>query len=210
MKHSQHLRLFRQWDEQRQNRDIPARSAINIASLGPVLPSISLIEIDGEHFNYRLLGSEIIDDLGADYTGCRVGEKSSPHYAMEIINMLRRVRDERCAVFATATYRPRNKSIRRIARLFLPLTRGKANVEMIIVSRAVCIGGPISQLRHSDMISGVTETVELIADAEQLKGLCTDWENSIVDTSIKSRSGSPLHADYTRNVQWPSFGSFCR
>lgn len=71
-------RLFDYWTEKRGDRDMPLRADIEPTELGPLLPNLAILDIEREgkkvFFRHRLVGTEVVEALGKDSTGRRVGE----------------------------------------------------------------------------------------------------------------------------------------
>jgi len=65
---------LRYWEQQRRGKPLPSRLDIDPHDIAPLLPQVYLVNVayDPLDFQYRLLGTEIVDHSVADYTGRRL------------------------------------------------------------------------------------------------------------------------------------------
>jgi hypothetical protein len=83
-------RLFDYWRGKRGNRQAPARRSIEPAEIKPLLPIVHLIDVheDPLSFRHRLVGSELVEQLGRDVTGKWVDEEIYGCMAQQIFDGL--------------------------------------------------------------------------------------------------------------------------
>jgi hypothetical protein len=74
--------ILRYWESLRRNGALPRRSEIDPVRIDPlVLPSIALVDVVAgapRRFRYRLVGTQVAQIFGADYTGCYMDEIVPP------------------------------------------------------------------------------------------------------------------------------------
>ncbi len=71
-------RLHEYWTEKRRDRSMPLRKEIDPTEIHELLPNVAILDIEDEDgktfFRHRLVGTGVVDALGKDSTGRRVGE----------------------------------------------------------------------------------------------------------------------------------------
>ncbi|MGH6894128.1 MAG: PAS domain-containing protein [Dongiaceae bacterium] len=78
--------LYHYWNARRGLRAMPSRADIDPTEMRQWLPRITLVDVssDGRNFTYRLVGTRMVDLLGADPTGQPV-ESAWPQKAAAIV-----------------------------------------------------------------------------------------------------------------------------
>jgi hypothetical protein len=69
--------LLRYWTEKAGDRSMPSRSALDpIIDIPHITPNIWLVDVEGEPptFRFRLLGNQVIEHYGSNFTGKRLDE----------------------------------------------------------------------------------------------------------------------------------------
>lgn len=128
--------VFRYWCDRRDGRAMPVRADIDPAELKRVLPYLMLIQAEGLHFRYRLVGTQAVADMGRDPTGTVFGTHvTTNRFATDLIDQMCRVRDQGAVLFTTGIYRTPGGCSHATARLLLPLGTGQ-DVHMILQARA--------------------------------------------------------------------------
>jgi hypothetical protein len=131
-----HVALYRYWQSKRQGRAMPARRDLDPAEVPGLLPHLTLIEVVGERFRYRLVGSRVVQDFGRELTGTFVGSHvNPPEYARAICSIYERVCATRQPVFTTGEYRSPSQLSHTVSRLLVPLGDDGETVNMILLTR---------------------------------------------------------------------------
>jgi len=137
-----HIALLKYWMSKCGARPLPSRAELDPLEIVPLLPRIGLIEVYGSEnlrFRYRLIGTEMVQTYGIDYTGTWVDESKSGFYADLLINLYSE---------AARTMRPRysssvftyldnarlEKEQLAINRLILPLSSDQNSVDLLLFS----------------------------------------------------------------------------
>jgi hypothetical protein len=63
-------RLFDYWRSKAAGGQIPRRASIDPTELIDVLSCLIIVEVIGDRFRYRLVGTEVAANAGGDFTGC--------------------------------------------------------------------------------------------------------------------------------------------
>jgi hypothetical protein len=69
-------RIFDYWRSKAAGGRIPRRAAIDPIELVDVLSCLMIVEVVGERFRYRLVGTEVAANAGSDFTGCFLDTQS--------------------------------------------------------------------------------------------------------------------------------------
>lgn len=90
---------------------MPSRRDLDpVVEIPTLLPNLQLIEIVGNRFRFRLIGTELAYAFGRDYTGLFVDELFEGQRAKDICSVYSVVRDERhqflCAAIISARAMP--------------------------------------------------------------------------------------------------------
>lgn len=132
------MSLGRYWSERRQGRDMPDRADVDALTMPRrVLANVGLAELSdgGRRIKYRLVGTEIVNRLGVDFTGRYVSEVMNGSYRLYITSMFRAVFEHRAPLYSEGTFRQDRRNMSRTRRLLLPLTRGGDKVEMVLLGQ---------------------------------------------------------------------------
>ncbi len=174
-----HLDLFRYWESKRRGQPMPARSEIDPVEIPHLLPYLTLIEgVEGGGFRYRLVGTEVTQELGRELTGSMVGSYvSPPAYAAAIRGIYERIFASGRPTFSVGEYHSKTRSHHSVSRLMVPLGNDHATVNMVLFTR-------VSRFRHNvaaatNWLEGASgalrETVEFTTLAEAHEH-CLAWE----------------------------------
>lgn len=63
-------RTFDYWRRKAVGGQIPRRASIDPTELADVLSCLMIVEVIGNRFRYRLVGTEVAANAGVDFTGC--------------------------------------------------------------------------------------------------------------------------------------------
>jgi hypothetical protein len=69
-------RVFDYWCSKASQGQIPQRAAIDPTELADVLSCLMIVEVIGDRFRYRLVGTEVAANAGGDFTGSFLDEQS--------------------------------------------------------------------------------------------------------------------------------------
>jgi hypothetical protein len=120
------------WVRKRGARSMPRRRDIDPAEIPRLLPNLQLIDVLGDRFRYRLIGTALVEAFGRDYTGAYPDELFTDPRRDFICGLYRSVRDAGRPMFLRNRYHT-NKDIDLIAnRLYLPLSEDDRRVSMIL------------------------------------------------------------------------------
>jgi hypothetical protein len=135
-------RVLAYWCERRRGRSMPARRDIDPADLAPLLPHLQLIDVlAGDRFRYRLVGTELVQAFGRDYTGEHVDELFRGARSDFVASVFRKVRDGRRPLFLRARYSTVKNLDLLANRLYMPLSEDDHTVNMILGALTFRVGG---------------------------------------------------------------------
>ncbi len=202
-----HRDLYEAWDRWRGSRRMPSYTDLDPAALKRQLPYLMLLRPEGAHFRYRLVGTQVAEDMGQDFTGRIYGRQvPSDAYALELVQQMCRVRDTAAALFSVTLYRTPKGQTHSAARLILPMGEGD-DVGMILQARAARL--PVQNIeRHfwvGDATGVMVGTVE-VGSAEDVGKLAEDWlrtsaQREAVDAHFdRLTAGADYHMDIQRGI----------
>ena len=145
-----HEELFGYWAARRSGARLPSRGDIDPGGLKRLLPTISLIEVDGEAQQYRmrLAGTGLYDVYGGEITGRRLSEVYNSAAADYWRGELGRLVKDRRPAAGVHNLAWRGASHLSIVWLRLPLASDGETVDMILGYDAVVgLGSVISGVR---------------------------------------------------------------
>lgn len=117
---------------------LPARADIDPVDIPrKALPYIVLAEIDQKsgRILYRLVGTVMVEEWGADFTGRYVDEIMTGTYRDFIEDLFQDVASHRCAVLSESTFRWDMGKTIGTRRLFMPLAKDGMTVDMILIGQ---------------------------------------------------------------------------
>ena len=144
--HDEKLRaLFDYWQRKRGDREMPARGDIDPVEIPPLLPILGLVDVldGGARFRYRLMGTELVQIDGRDYTG-RFLDEVLPEgdYADYVIGLFRETATERRPLYSESDFVGDRRVERKVRRLLMPLSDDGQVVDMIFGGQVtVAMGG---------------------------------------------------------------------
>jgi hypothetical protein len=172
-----HLALYRYWESKRAGRAMPARGDLNPAEVPGLLPHLMLIEVVGEQFRYRLVGSRVVQDFGRELTGTFVGSHvNPPEYARAICSIYARVCVDRQPVFTTGEYRSPSKLSHIVSRLLVPLAEDGEQVNMILLTRVSRYDRSSTVTDWLGRAAGEVSTVAEIGSEREVHALSLAWD----------------------------------
>lgn len=120
------------WVRKRGSRSMPRRGDIDPTEIPRLLPNLQLIDVLGDRFRYRLIGTALVETFGRDYTGTYPDELFTGARRDFICTLYRSVRDAGRPMFMRNRYHTA-KGIDLVAnRLYLPLSEDDRRVNMIV------------------------------------------------------------------------------
>jgi hypothetical protein len=169
--------LYRYWDAQRRDRAMPARRDVSPADVRELLPHLTLIDVEGDQFRYRLVGSRVVQDLGRDMTGTCVGSHvTPPEYARAICSIYARVCETRLPVFTTGEYRSPSRLTHAVSRLLVPLGEEGGGVSKILLSRVSRYDRNNSAAGWIGRSAGRVGDTVTVQSADDVVQLSLDWD----------------------------------
>lgn len=133
-------RLYRHWLEKRGGRRMPSRQDIDPLELRDVLGDLGLLDVEpggsGEpqRFRYRLIGTNMVEFFGRDFTGEYVEESKTGEYARKLGELYRDCAAHRVPMYWQGVFEYQNRTHWRVRRLLLPLSTDGETVDMILFS----------------------------------------------------------------------------
>jgi hypothetical protein len=127
--------LLRYWNDQRENRIMPARPDIDPLEMGPkLLPHLLLCDLQdrGARLRYRLVGTNVVRRWGFDPTGRYLDEEMGPYFAY-LAGLLRQLFAERVPLHASCAFRWGVNRELEANHLLLPLSKGGIDPAIALV-----------------------------------------------------------------------------
>lgn len=141
------IALFDYWYARRNGRAMPARSDIDPAELGRLLPNLMLIEASegaGRRYRYRLVGTRVVQATGEDRTGRHFDEVAFFQRFPNVLAQYGAVLDNGRPQFMPEPFcNEAHGTVYDVERLMLPLSCSNGKVSMILVHFRF-ISGPYS------------------------------------------------------------------
>jgi hypothetical protein len=120
------------WHKMRGARAMPARRDFDPAEVPALLPHVQLIDrVDGR-YRYRLVGTELVQVFGRDYTGQFPDDMFSDNRGPFICQVFDKVRAARQPMFLRSRYITAKNVEFAANRLYLPLSADGHEVNMIL------------------------------------------------------------------------------
>ena len=126
--------VFEYWQRKRGGRRMPARRDVDPQELSAHLPHLFLMDVVGDDFRYRLLGSAITERYGRDGTGQLVSEAYAelPEIREWYLTVLRAFVSGKRPILTSAPMRAVQKEFILVQALHLPLSDDDCGVNMIL------------------------------------------------------------------------------
>jgi hypothetical protein len=182
-----HADLYRYWDAKRGGRPMPSRADLDPAAMRGLLPHLTLIERVEDGFRYRLVGSQVVQDLGREMTGTMVGSHvNPPEYARAICRLYEQVCDNAQPVFTTGEYRSPSQLVHTVSRLLLPLGPEGGAANMVLLSRASRYDRVTTASGWLGRTAGMLgETVE-VGSLEDVVALTLAWDRESLPDRVSA------------------------
>ncbi|MGQ0662490.1 MAG: PAS domain-containing protein [Pseudomonadota bacterium] len=122
------------WAGKRAGRVMPARADIDPAEMAEWLPCTMLVDVawDPLDFRFRLVGTEIVDNYGSDWTGRRLKDLDCGGKLAEIVGEYAASVTDKTPSYFTDSYVARSGTFMRYERLLLPLSADGIDVNMLL------------------------------------------------------------------------------
>lgn len=130
--------LYDYWCSRRSEEKLPARADISPIDIPrPALPYVILADVDASsrRARYRLVGTKMVDEWGADFTGKYVDEIMKGSYLQFLRGLFSDVIDHRCAVLSESRFRWDVGRVTGTRRLFMPLAADGTTVDMVLIGQ---------------------------------------------------------------------------
>lgn len=146
-----------------------------------MLAHLTLVDVVGHDFRFRLVGTEVVRDFGRDPTGTIVGRNVAPaEYGAAIVASYERCRRDRMPLFTTGVYRAPSGLTHAVSRLLLPLSDDGEAVNMFVVSRVARIDRRMTgSYDWLGKAFGRLDVVESVEAEARLDTLVAEWERGI-------------------------------
>ena len=130
-------RVYGYWLGKKGDRPAPSRTDIRPEELAPLLPNLYLVDVEGTRFRLRLVGTEIVQEYGAEITGRYLDEIDLDDHKADILHeYLHATRD--CAPqFHQWDYEKDDGRQLRYSRLILPLSSDGQTVDKLLCAAFV-------------------------------------------------------------------------
>jgi hypothetical protein len=165
------------WARKRGSRSMPRRRDIDPTEIAALLPNLQLIDVQGDRFRYRLVGTALVEAFGRDYTG-KYPHDLFPGKRGDFVSALyRSVRDAKRPMFNRSRYVTTKDLDMTANRLYLPLSEDDRDVSMLM--------GAFSFEFGADPFIGAWGSADLDA---------TMSETSPVNLDVPTAAAQPLRA----------------
>lgn len=128
--------LLAYWRRQRGSKAFPDRADISPLDLGPrLLPHIGMLElVPGSlaESRGRLIGTNLVEEFGMDYTGKTLADYTSGDYLASIVSLMEDMVRSRAPVFSEGGFRWHEERAVMTRRLYLPLSHGGETPALIL------------------------------------------------------------------------------
>lgn len=126
--------LFEYWSERRGDRRMPARSDIDPADIPRLLPHLLLADVENDvsDVRFRLVGTELVESFGGEFTGHHLSELDYGNEADAVAESYARAISTGEPQFKISHFWTRDYRHRRIQQLLLPLSDDGEHVSMIL------------------------------------------------------------------------------
>lgn len=151
--------LLSYWQEKAAGREMPSRRDIDPAEMRRLLPHIYMVDVApaAPHFRFRLIGTEIVQLLGRDFTGRAIDEASYGSAAAPLARIMRTVVERRRPVgFQGRIFYIRGQEWRRVESVLLPLS-GQDGAIDIILAGLVPVVAPAEPVRGGEAAGGMRD-----------------------------------------------------
>lgn len=139
------------WLRKAAGRPMPSRADIDPVDIPNLLPDVMLVDVVGDRYRYRLIGTENTLAQGINATGRYLDEVlPGPEYCAHVLRLYdecvgtRRALYSECLFFSPARREPE----RHTKVLFMPLSPDGAVVNMVFVVQVFLYIDPATRARH--------------------------------------------------------------
>jgi hypothetical protein len=132
------IALYDYWCSRKSGEKLPARADIDPVDMPrAALPYIVLMEVGGgeNRIRYRLVGTAIVSEWGADVTGKYLDEVMEGTYLEFVRGLYIDVMEHRCAVLSESTFRWDVGKTVWAHRLYMPLASDGETVDMVLIGQ---------------------------------------------------------------------------
>lgn len=134
--------LFDYWATRRRDVDVPRRADIDPTEIPRLLPHLYLLNVrPGPEYEFRLMGTHLVERMGLDPIGRLVSEVIEGEYLSYMERLFAKAVVLRQAIYSRSSYRVPDRDFLDVHRIILPLTRGGDDVAMLIVGQKFETGG---------------------------------------------------------------------
>ena len=175
-----HSDFYRYWQTKRAGRLMPTRADVDPVEIPHLLPYVTLVEPDGEGFyRYRLMGTAVVQQLGRDLTGQRIGHYVKPEaYGAK----MRAIYDEVFAtgrpLFTTGEYKTAFGTVHATCRLTTPLCGMDGAVMVAMATRVARSAAAATSADWALTASGEVKSWSAVSTIEELRRLSGEWDRA--------------------------------
>ena len=128
--------LLEYWSDKSGHRPMPSRADLDPVDIPHLLPHIGLIDVlgGGLRFRYRLIGTNLNEVFGQDFTGTYLDQARSGDHLNYLDALYKRCIQGPRVVYSESESSYENRTHLWVARLLLPLSRDGERVNMILYS----------------------------------------------------------------------------
>lgn len=165
-------RLYDYWRSLFRDERLPSRADVNPAAIpAAMLPYVVLADVidDGVRIRYRLVGTNMVDEWGQDFTGRYLDEIMSGSYHEFLESLFADVIAQRCAVFSQSAFRWDVGGSTRTRRLFMPLASEGGTVDVVLIGQTFDRSGEAGAPKKVlELLPGQVETFSVQVSPEPL------------------------------------------
>ncbi len=123
------------WDRNRSTRSMPARAALDPVEMPKLLPHMALVEVSAPdlRMRVRLVGTNIVNIYGADFTGQYLDEIDFGDAGDKILSDYQFAARTKRPLFSDHAFRKLSGTYLNIERALLPLSEDDETVSMLFV-----------------------------------------------------------------------------
>jgi hypothetical protein len=155
--------LYAYWLEKKEDRAMPRREDIDPGEISQLLPHIMVVDVDGDKFRYRMVGSALDGVIGVNATGRYIDEMMPPGaYANYVIGIFAELMREKVPIYAECEHADLEVEPHATLRLVMPLTDDGASVSAALVGLVFDADDPDAAIRAQDEAGGFEEGVRVL------------------------------------------------
>lgn len=126
--------LFDYWQSKRRDGRLPRRADIDPAEIPQLMPNLLLVDVEYDPFRvrYRLVGTQIVEATGFEFTGKYLDEIVLPDDEGPFLESYQLAAERKAAVLARIKWRLDAETTGEYDACFLPLSEDGATVDKVL------------------------------------------------------------------------------